>query len=115
MDFGKAISRERKRAGMAQGELGKACGWGDNAQSRISNYERNHRRPSLDDLLLMAKAMGITLSRLVDESPPPDRIESREHLSELDPSVAMPLVANLLGEEAFPRLAEQILLDKPPI
>lgn len=51
---------------MTQKDLGAACDWGDDAQSRVSNYENGRREPTLSDLVLMAQACGTTLSELIE-------------------------------------------------
>lgn len=57
MKLGENIKKARKEAGLSQLDLGKACGW-DDAQSRISNYERDVRAPSYKDLQKIADVLG---------------------------------------------------------
>lgn len=47
----------REKSGLSQGQLAEACGWGDKAQSRISNYEKETRTPSLDDMRAIVGAL----------------------------------------------------------
>lgn len=58
--IGSRLKWARVRAGYSQGELAVACGWGKNpaeAQSRVSNYERNAREMTLDDLIRMCAVL----------------------------------------------------------
>lgn len=64
--LGQRIKRLRKRSGLSQAALAKACGWG--SQSRIGNYETDTREPTLGDIELIAKALGVeTISILLNE------------------------------------------------
>lgn len=64
--LGARIRRLRKANGWSQTKLSEHCGWG--SQIRISNYEKGTREPSLDDLRVLADALGTNLSELVDVS-----------------------------------------------
>lgn len=58
--IGSRLRMARVNAGMSQGELAVACGWGKNpaeGQSRVSNYERNAREMTLEDLMKMCKVL----------------------------------------------------------
>jgi phage repressor protein C with HTH and peptisase S24 domain len=73
--LGSRIAHYRKAAGLSQERLARACGWA--SQSRVGNYELGTREPSLDDIALMAKALGVApdlllLHTATDES-------AREH------------------------------------
>lgn len=48
---------------MSQAELARACGWA--SQSRVANYEKDMREPSLMDISALAKAMGIDAFQLI--------------------------------------------------
>lgn len=61
--LGSRIAHFRKLAGLSQAALAKSCGWG--SQSRVGNYEKNTREPSLDDLAAMARAMGVSPEALI--------------------------------------------------
>lgn len=75
--LGSRIAHYRKMKGISQDKLAKACGWG--SQSRIGNYEKDTREPSLDDLELMAKALGVTVADLIGSAQPPsDRLQNIE-------------------------------------
>jgi SOS-response transcriptional repressor LexA len=43
---------------MSQAQLAEACGWA--SQSRIGNYERDTREPSVDDVITMASVLRIS-------------------------------------------------------
>ncbi len=62
--LGKRIAHFRKKAHMSQAALAKKCGWENNA--RIANYELDRREPSLADLALIAKALGVDRALLID-------------------------------------------------
>jgi len=62
---GQLIKQARQNAGLNQPELADKCGWG---QSRISNYERGQREPGIEDLRIIAKALNVSLSDLIDTS-----------------------------------------------
>jgi len=55
--LGARIAHYRNRAGMSQAALAKACKWA--SQSRVGNYEKDTREPSLDDIALMADVLRI--------------------------------------------------------
>jgi len=55
--LGARIAYYRNRAGMSQAALAKACKWA--SQSRVGNYEKDTREPSLDDIALMADVLRI--------------------------------------------------------
>ncbi|KXU38693.1 hypothetical protein AXE65_12430 [Ventosimonas gracilis] len=63
--LGARIAHYRKSKGLSQAELAKACGW--SSQSRVGNYEKNTREPSLDDLKKLADVLGIPLPALIEE------------------------------------------------
>lgn len=61
--LGIRIKRLRNKKGISQQALAGLCGW--SSQSRIGNYERDTREPSLADLQLLAPALDVTVSELV--------------------------------------------------
>lgn len=67
-DIGKRITQLRKAAGFSQAELARRCGW-KSGQSRIGNYEKGTRSPSLDDLPRIAKALNVDVTDLVGKAP----------------------------------------------
>ena len=58
MTLGQRLKAARERAGYTQEQLGEACKWGEDAQSRISNYETDFREPTLADIAKMAEVLG---------------------------------------------------------
>lgn len=64
--LGSRIAHFRKIAGMSQASLAKACGWG--SQSRVGNYEKNTREPTLEDIAVMAKVLGVSSEKLLFRS-----------------------------------------------
>jgi transcriptional regulator with XRE-family HTH domain len=79
--IGGRIKAAREGKGLTQGELANKCGWGDNpveAQSRISNYERNKREPTLADLRAISDILKVDPAELAFGHPlNPDPIEER--------------------------------------
>ncbi|MEG5263465.1 S24 family peptidase [Pseudomonas sp. JDS28PS106] len=65
--IGRRIKRLRTQAKMSQAQLAEACGW--KSQSRIGNYEADSREPSLADIGVIAKALGVEESELLLEQP----------------------------------------------
>ena len=64
------ISNFRKRAGLTQEQLAKACNW--NGQSRISHYESGKRAPSLNDCREIVSAFNVQgVSCSLDDVFPP--------------------------------------------
>jgi SOS-response transcriptional repressor LexA len=68
--LGSRIAHFRKIAGISQADLAKACGW--KSQSRIGNYERDTREPTLADLALIAKALRIDQAEIMMPQPLPN-------------------------------------------
>jgi transcriptional regulator with XRE-family HTH domain len=58
MTFGDRLRLARENAGYGQAELGMACGWGEGAQPRVSQYEGGTREPILADIEKMASVLG---------------------------------------------------------
>lgn len=58
MNIGARIKEAREALEMTQAELGLACGW-DDAQTRVSHYERNKREPTVGDFEKLAKALQV--------------------------------------------------------
>lgn len=61
--LGQRLQRLRQAAGKSQAALAKLCGW--SSQSRVGNYESGTREPTLGDIELMAKALGVPYSVLL--------------------------------------------------
>lgn len=66
--LGKRIARLRRLKKLSQASLGELCGW-EKGQARIGNYERDQREPSLTDLRLLAKSLGVSLTELIEGKP----------------------------------------------
>lgn len=64
MKIGQKIRELRTRKKLTQTELGDLCGWED-AQTRISNYERNRREPTLADMQVIAQNLGVTVLEII--------------------------------------------------
>jgi len=63
--LGSRIKRYRKKKGISQQLLAEICGW--SSQSRIGNYEKDLRVPSLGDLLLIAPALDVSITELTSD------------------------------------------------
>lgn len=77
--LGSRIAHYRKRAGLSQEALAVACGW--ESASRISNYERDFREPTLDDIRHIATILNVNLMDLIQESTEPDHSAPLEDYS----------------------------------
>ena len=66
--LGSRIAHYRTAAGLSQASLAKACGWA--SQSRVGNYERDTREPTLEDIATIAKALGVSASQLMTGEKP---------------------------------------------
>lgn len=64
MPYPDAIKRLRNARNLTQEQLAMACGFP--TQSRIANYERGKREPSLADAALLAEALGVTQAEVLD-------------------------------------------------
>lgn len=62
----KAINRHlrglREEREWTQWDAARKCGWD---QAKISKLETGHRMPSIDDLVVIAKAFSVKLNKLV--------------------------------------------------
>lgn len=68
MEFKANLKRYRSAAKLSQEQLAEACGW--NGQNRISNYERGRRIPKLEDVNLLARALGVSRPELLGDTVP---------------------------------------------
>ena len=68
--IGANIRTARRKLDETQAELARRL---DLSTNFIAHLERGSRKPSLDTLLALAKALEITLADLIDSGPPPPR------------------------------------------
>ncbi|AVI83631.1 phage repressor protein [Pseudomonas syringae pv. tomato] len=61
--LGQHIRKLRKEKGLSQQALAHACGW--ESQSRIGNYEKGTRQPSLQDIRKISDTLGVSFVDLV--------------------------------------------------
>ncbi|MEA1765600.1 S24 family peptidase [Pseudomonas syringae pv. tomato] len=61
--LGQHIRKLRKEKGLSQQALAHACGW--ESQSRIGNYEKGTRQPSLQDIRKISDTLGVSFVNLV--------------------------------------------------
>lgn len=61
--IGQRIAALRTQKGWSQRDLAEHCGW--DSASRIGNYERDTREPSLHDIDVIARALGISAKELL--------------------------------------------------
>lgn len=76
--LGQRIQRLRKRKDFTQAKFAEACGW--ESISRVGNYERDAREPSLDDLRKIARVLGVSLMDVIGEDNP-QPLNTLDHLS----------------------------------
>lgn len=62
MNFAQNLKRLRVDAGLTQEQLAHACGY--SGQSRIGNYESGSREPELQEIPIIAKALGVEIAEL---------------------------------------------------
>lgn len=62
MNFAKNIKKRRLELGLTQEQLAHACGWP--GQSRVANYEKGLREPTINDIQTLAKVLQIEVSAL---------------------------------------------------
>ena len=77
MSFGEKVKHARESMGLSQGKLAKLSGL---AQSSISYIESGDKKPNIETVNLLAKALGLSPSylldnQLVDETLPPKLAE----------------------------------------
>lgn len=72
------IKKFRTQRNMTQAALGQACGWSDSAQARIANYEKG-REPSVADLRIIARELGISIMDLIEGNEVRDEIPDDEY------------------------------------
>lgn len=121
-EVGSHLAEARFRRGLSQAELAARCGL---SQAQISYFELGRRRPSLDQLLRVAEALGVSLQKLITGADRPGvglrdiAIELR-HLGLVDLWVEAPVVPGAFrrpeellarvvsGREPDPRVIEAI-------
>ncbi|MEW6663031.1 MAG: helix-turn-helix domain-containing protein [Bacillota bacterium] len=65
MDIGARIKQLREELGLSQNELARRAGI---AQSSLSYLESGAKSPSVDTLLLICKALGVSLTEFLGET-----------------------------------------------
>ncbi|MBW5406897.1 S24 family peptidase [Morganella morganii] len=64
---GQRIKRIRENLRLSQSDLAEKCGWG--YQSRVGNYETGARKVSVEDAVILAKALNMTPGELLFGTP----------------------------------------------
>lgn len=99
--LGKRIAHYRKALKLTQQELADACGWA--AQSRIANYEKDLREPTLGDIQKMASSLQVSLPDLLGLRDLPQGVQ--EETGQLDASAkagTVPVVGKAeLGADGY--------------
>lgn len=72
MNFAKNLKEIREFLGISQTELGKRCGF---EASHISHFETGNREPNIQNLLKIARGLGVTTDRLLQD---PAKAESKQ-------------------------------------
>jgi transcriptional regulator with XRE-family HTH domain len=80
-DFVDRLKTAREKADISQAKLGELAKCG--GQGRIANYERGDRWPSIDDILRLAKAVGVSAEFLIF-GPSKDRTSKETVVSSSD-------------------------------
>ena len=62
INFSSNLRAARARANLSQMQLAQACGYG---QSNISKWDRGESTPTVNQLLILAKALGTTAAELL--------------------------------------------------
>ena len=65
--IGQRIKRFREELSISQAELAQRCGW--LSQSRIGNYETDSRKVSVEDAVVLAKALNVNPGELILGTP----------------------------------------------
>lgn len=110
INLGAAIKHYRQMAGMTQVGLAERCKF--QSQSRISQYEKNTREASTEDLGIICKVLGIDVSTLMRQAiisagGKVPRVEAHHHdlqkrFEKLNGShqfLVLELIKGLLGEK----------------
>lgn len=82
--LGARIAHYRQAAGLSQAALASACGW--SSQSRVGNYEKDLREPTIGDITNMAKVLGVIPELLLLNSSPIQANNSDKLVTLLEPS-----------------------------
>ncbi|MEN2424706.1 LexA family transcriptional regulator [Chromobacterium vaccinii] len=61
--LGKRIAKARIAKGLSQGQLAELLHW--SGQSRVGNYERDQREPTLEDINRIASIVGVSAKELI--------------------------------------------------
>lgn len=107
MNFAADLRRLRLAAGLSQEELAHACGYP--GQSRISNYENsgpNGREPSLSEIPVIARVLGVEIAELFGQPPSGSGSQGMR----LDPERIAEL-ATVLAQRAGVTPADRVLWD----
>jgi transcriptional regulator with XRE-family HTH domain len=93
-NLGPSLILTRHERGLSQAELATRCGL---SQAQVSYFEVGQRRPTLDQLLRIARALGCSVQKLLSGSDRPgsrlsDIAEELRHLGLVDLWVREPIV-----------------------
>jgi transcriptional regulator with XRE-family HTH domain len=108
MDIGSRITLLRKQQKISQDELAKLAGV---SRTMMGNYERNSSPPSVEVLVKLAKAFGVSIDYLIGESDLSNldkenikRIEDIEKLNNEDKAHILYAIDNLIKAAKFKTL-----------
>ena len=73
MSFSEKVFQLRKERDLTQGELGNAIGVD---KSHVSNWEKGKSMPSLENLIALAKFLGVSIDYLLLENVPREGVEA---------------------------------------
>src|SRR5690606_26062741 len=111
MDFAANLRAIRQLRGLTQEQLAALCGW--EVPTRITNYEsrsgnpRNRRKPDLDHIPMLARALAVPVEMLfspappesLDALPPPDSLPKRLDRRTIEHATVM--AQTMLGKIPF--------------
>jgi transcriptional regulator with XRE-family HTH domain len=77
VSIGTKLKALRLQAGLTQVQLAQACGV---QQSVLTRYENDLKTPSAPRLAAVARALGVTVEEILDQTPLPEASEPRLHV-----------------------------------
>lgn len=103
LTFGERLLKLRKEKGMSRRELAENCGVTDKS---IQNYETDFRSPKNEVTQRLAKALGVSVSYLVDGTEPTDDLSEPDRKEILEMASALFAGGELSEDEQLAFLTE---------
>ena len=73
MTFGEKLAGIRKERGFSQADVAQAI---QVEKSRVSNWENNKGKPTLENMMALSKFLGVSIDYLVFDNVPPEGVEA---------------------------------------